>query len=460
MAEGLTKALATHLADLRFEDLPPATVLAAKRVILDGLGVILAASGESADVAPFIATAAGQHAEPGASILGCGLRTAPGAAAFANGAMSHALDFEDAFDLAPVHPNASLLPALFASVQAYGPISGREAIVAVAAGCDLACRVGLSLRRPMEDGGWYPPPILAAFGATAAAARCRQLTPGQIADAFSLLLCQVSCPGEIKHSPDTVIRAVREAFPAQAAITSVELAARGVRGFDAPLEGKAGFFRLYVGGDYDPAALLNDLGRHFWIDRLSYKLWPACRGTHAYIEAAQKVRADHRIRWQDIAGIDLDVGEVQQMLAFPEDRKRAPATAIDAKFSLPFTVATAIVADDVTLDSFRVEQLENPDVLALAQRVRSHSRPDWDRRFATAGALRVHLHNGESFSAEILDPLGSPDRPLSDNQLRAKFINCAARALRPLACTQLHSIADRIMSLEAESDMGSLLDLL
>ena len=184
----------------------------------------------------------------------------PAAAALANGALSHALDYEDAFDAAPVHPNASLIPAVLALAQARAPVSGRELIAAVAVGCDLACRMGLSLRQPLEQGGWYPPPILGAVGAVAGAARLLRLSPRQLLDAWSLLLLQNSCSGEIIHSPDSTIRAVREAFPAQAAVNCVLLAEAGIQGFSAPLEGTAGFFRLFAGGNYSVEELLQRPG--------------------------------------------------------------------------------------------------------------------------------------------------------------------------------------------------------
>jgi 2-methylcitrate dehydratase PrpD len=263
-AAGLSIAIAAHVAEFRVEAMPVSTLHAAKRALLDGIGVMLGASGLSPEIAPFVdyASSAGRGTAP---ILGHGIRTDVAMAAFANGAMAHALDFEDAFDAAPCHPDASLLPAVLAIAESDRPVSGRDLLAAIAIGCDLVCRLGLSLRREMEAGGWYPPPILGAFGAAAAAARLRRLSPEQVRDTLSLTLCQATMPGEIKYSRDTVIRAVREAFPAQAAVQSSALAARGVRGFEAPLEGKAGFFQLYAEGHYDPSVMRDGLGEHFWI---------------------------------------------------------------------------------------------------------------------------------------------------------------------------------------------------
>lgn len=431
LTTGLSDRIAAHVAGYDAIDLPDSTIHAAKRALLDGLGVMLAASGASEDVEPFIAYA--RDGGPGrASILGRGLTTTASLAALANGAMSHALDFEDAFDPAPSHPNAALLPAVLAVLQtADRPVSGRELLAAIALGCDLVCRLGLALRREMEAGGWYPPPILGVFGATAAAARLRRLDARQTLDAFSMVLCQASMPGEIKYSRDTVIRAVREAFPAEAAVRATALAALGVRGFDEPFEGKGGFYRLYADGQFDSARILDRLGAAFWIEQLTFKPWPACRGTHPYIEAAQGLRVAHDIAADSIASIVATGGEVQVMLAEPIERKRSPSVAIDAKFSIPFTVAAALIDDDVTLDSFDAAALVDPARRALAAKVRFEQRSDWGRDRAASGALAITLNDGTTVTQQVEMAAGHFTRPLDDAALTAKFMSCVSRAVHP-----------------------------
>jgi 2-methylcitrate dehydratase PrpD len=236
----LSQSIARQVVESDFATLPPSTVHACKRSIIDGVATLLAGSG-TAESEAFVDVARYMDSNGVATVFGYGERTSPVMAALCNGAMAHALDFGDAFDPVPSHPNASLLPAAFALSQYSAAVSGQEFITAVAVGCDLACRIGLSLRRPLEAGGWYPPPIIGAFGALAASARLLRLTADQVLDAFSLLLLTNGCPGEIKHSVRTVLRGVREAFPAQSALQAVVLASRSVRGFERPFEGVNGF---------------------------------------------------------------------------------------------------------------------------------------------------------------------------------------------------------------------------
>jgi 2-methylcitrate dehydratase PrpD len=455
---GLSLKLARHVVGIEFATLPKSTVHAARRALLDAIGVISAASGLSEEAQPFIRLAMESGGTPEASILGTGLRAPAARAALANGAMSHALDYEDAFDAAPVHPNASLIPAVLALAQASPePLPGGAVIAAIVAGCDVSCRLGLSLRRPLEEGGWYPPPILAAMGAVAGAARLLALTPQQLLDAWSLMLLQNSCSGEIIHSAESTLRAVREAFPAQAAVDCVRLAKAGIRGFSAPFEGRAGFYAMFAGGQYSSTELLRDLGERWFIDELSFKPWPSCRGTHAAIECALQLRSQHGFDVGSIERIIVAGGPVQAMLAEPLARKRAPLTGIDAKFSLPWTIALALVRGAVELESFDAASLADPALRVIANLVEFRLHPQWTRERAASGSLDMQLSGGEMLHHAVDDALGSPARPLHDARLMEKFLACLASASRPLPTAQARTLGHRILALEKEPDVRSLL---
>jgi 2-methylcitrate dehydratase PrpD len=455
VAEAISEAICAHVAGARFDALPPATVAAAKRVLLDATGVMLGASSAS-EVAPFIAYAAGQG-EGTCAILGTGRTASAPLAALANGAMAHALDFEDAFDLAPGHPNASLVPALIALAQMEGGVDGRRFITALAVGGDLACRIGLAAGKALDPGGWYPPPIVAAYGAVAGAANLLGLGPRGVRDALSLMLCQATMPGEIKHSRGTELRAVREAFPAQAAVTSSLLARGGVIGFEEPLEGQGGFFALFARDEHDPSPLLDRVGEQYWIEQLTFKPWPSCRGTHAAIELALAMRAEHGLKPDDIAEVLVGVDGLQRMLIEPLTRKQAPATAIDAKFSLPYCIAMALVRGAVDLDGFGQDRLRGPDILTLAAKVRARlvEHPTWHH--GGGGALEIVLRDGRRLEGEVYNAPGCPDRPLSEAALREKFVACAGRAQRPLTPDAAGRLAEKIGALEDCADVGALI---
>lgn len=449
----LSDDLSAHVAGLTWDRLPASTASAGKLVLLDASGVMLGASGLAEEVRPFLRMAAATGAGP-CTVVGTDLTASAPMAALANGALAHALDFEDAFDRAPGHPNASLVPALVALSQMGAPVDGRRFLTALAVGGDLSCRMGLALRQPMEAGLWYPPPILAAYGATAGAASLLGLDAAQVRDALSITLCQATMPGEIKYSAGTVLRAVREAFPAQAAVQAALLAREGVAGFEQPLEGRAGFFALYAGGKFASEDLTEALGERFWIEHLTYKAWPSCRGTHPFIELALQLREG--IDPAAVVAIEVEHDDVQAMLVEPIARKRAPAVAIDAKFSIPFTVALALARGRVGLDDFDAAALADPVVLALAAKVtcRPQPRDSWQR--GSGGALRIVLADGTSREAAVDNALGCPERPLGEAALVEKFVACASRAARSGDEAAVRELASAILSLETCEDVGAL----
>src|SRR5262245_5353607 len=167
----VSQTLARHVVGLGYDDLPASVVEVAKNSILDAIGVTLAASGVGEASGAFVEIARTGGGEEQASLIGLGCKVSAPMAAFANGSMAHELDFEDTHDAALVHPNAATLPAALAAAEMTGGISGKEFIVAMVAGADLACRLSLAFRSDPEERGWYFHPVLGSYGAAAAAAR-------------------------------------------------------------------------------------------------------------------------------------------------------------------------------------------------------------------------------------------------------------------------------------------------
>ncbi len=451
----ISRQLSQYIFDTDYEDLDLPTINATRKSLLDALGVTLAASGLCDACRSFVGLAAETGGKAQSRILGFRTKTTPALAAFANGAMAHALDFEDAHDRALVHPNAAAIPAALAVAESLETVNGRQFIAALAAACDLVCRLGLAFTKNPIEYGWYPPPILGAFGAAAAAGKLLGLNPAQLCDAFSLTLCQATCSAELRFSPYSDLRAVRDAFAAHAGVVSAQLALRGVRGFEAPFEGRAGLYHLYAAGHYEPSRLTADLGRRFEGADLSFKPWPACRGTHAFIEAALLILAKHPIDPQEIVQVRATISPLNRMLCEPPASKQRPVTAIDAKFSLPFVVATALLKGRVLLDDFLPRDLNDQAVLDLAAKITYEVDDSLELVDATRGALEITTSKGR-FRQQVDIPLGHPDHPISNEALEEKFINCAAKAHLVPAEKGLREMIDRIWALEKIEDMGTL----
>jgi 2-methylcitrate dehydratase PrpD len=444
---GLSDKIAQHLVAARFEQLPPEAVLGAKRALLDALGVSLAASSLGEGCSAFLDLAASDGGAPLSTILGRTQKVPPQQAAFANGALAHAMDFEDTHDASATHPNSANVPAALAIGEALNA-SGKELLLALALGCDFVCRLGLGLEDDPSERGWYTPAILSAYGAAIASASLLHLDHRGMLDTLSLTLCQATCSAEIKRSPQSLIRSIREAFSAQAGVQAALLAQKGITGFDLPLEGKAGFYGLYGNGRFDETTLTQDLGTRFEGAFLSFKPWPTCRGTHVYIDILLRLMREYHVTTDQIDTIEIDVNSLNLMLCTPEQQKQNPLTLIDAKFSLPFTLAFTALYGEPSLDELTPDRLKDPAILSLATHIKHRVKSDWSYQQATRGRLTLHLKDGRSFTLEDQIAPGHPDRPLSQTQLEKKFHSCAAKAALPLTSSQSDQVIKIIGDLE------------
>jgi 2-methylcitrate dehydratase PrpD len=453
---GLSEAIATHCVATSFEALPPIAAHAARRALLDALGVMLGATGLSAEARLYAETSAGL--EPGrCRILGSDRRTGSAGAAFANGALAHVLDFGDCFDAGPAHPHAALVPALMAFADTRPDAALGEVLCALALGGDLACRLSIAASQPYEVRGWYPPPLVNLVSSAAACARFIGLDVDGIVAAMSFAMLSGSFPAALKDDRATPLRGTREAFAARGAVEAASLARTGAHGFADPLGGTGGFFEVFAGG-CRADVLLDQLGERFLATEVSFKRWPACRGTHAYIEAAIALR--ERVDPREIRALTADVGPIQQMLtavlpAWPE-----PIGVTAAKFSIPFTVSVAIIDGHVDLSSFDESHLNDKRVRQLAAKLDTRLVAEWGREHAASGRLAIGLADGTRHEVAVMDAQGSPSRPLSDEALVAKFVTCAGIASTPLSAARAEEFAEAILLGAPEISASSLLDRL
>jgi 2-methylcitrate dehydratase PrpD len=445
--------LAKYVKETIYEDLPQSVVEMTKKSLLDALGVSLAASGLSNESRAFVDLATESGGVKESTILGFKDRVPATMAAFANGSMAHALDFEDAHDKALVHPNAVSVPVALALAEKLGNVNGKKLITSLAIGCDIVCRIGLAFKENPIESGWYIPPILGSFGAVAAAGKMVDLGVDEIIDAFSLNLCQVTCSAELTYSPYSDIRAVRDAFAAKGALLSVLLAEKGIKGFDHPIDGKAGLFNLYSKGNYDRSMLMDALGKRFEGENVSFKPWPTCRGTHTFIEAALQMMSSHSIDTDGIVDICVVVSSFNKMLCEPIEVKTAPKAVIDAKFSIPFSIATALYYKGVGLEHFTPKSLKNENVINLAQKIRYEVDPDLGLKDATRGFLEIKMKNGKIYSKRIDQAYGHPDNPISEDDLIKKFIDCANKAVKKISENDLDKVLKYIKALEEVEDI-------
>jgi 2-methylcitrate dehydratase PrpD len=458
MINSQTRLLARFASTVRADQIKDSALMAAQMSLADALAVMLAASrlGEGCAACVDIARISGTGP---CVVIGHEYRTSAPMAAFANGAMAHAMDFEDTHDHAIAHPHAAAIPAALAICDMRGNVGGDELLAAIAIGADLVCRIAASFEVNPDDFGWHTTPWLGVFGAATAAGRLLNLDTDQMLDAWSLAMSQMASFGELKNSPTSHMRAIRDAFAAKAGVMGALMAQRGLKGYSEPLQGGAGFFAAVSRNHYAPQHLVEDLGERFMGAEVSFKPWPSCRGTHAYIDAGLRLQSRIKIDPAQITRIDVIINSKNRMLCEPRDIKIRPDNAINAKFSIPFTTAIALLHGHVSIASFNHDSLTDASLLELSRKVEYQVDEKISLRDVTRGSLFVHM-GGQIHSEHIVHALGHPDVPLTPESFRTKFDDCVKQIGAQWALTHSEQLWNKLWALRSSSDVRDLTQLL
>ena len=453
----ISNAFADLVADARYEDLSAGAIDAAKKSILDTLGVILAASGVEPRVRAVVNLVQETGGRPESSVLGLGGRVPAAQAAFANGAMAHCLDFDDRTPWG-AHADSSAVPAAFALAERMGGVSGRQMILAIALGQDMFIRLRCNVGWRQD---WNLSPVVGVFSATMAASRILGLSREQTAHALGIASMQSSGTMETIFAVGSDLRGMYAGFTAKGAVTAAMLAERGITGINSLFEGKAGIFNTYFGGQYDREKMLENLGKEFTGATMLYKPWPAVGISHTYIHATLELMKEHRLNASDIEEIRVWVGAFQQRMCHPLEERRAPVTPVDAKFSLPFCVALAASRGRVGISDFTAAALKDPQVLALAGKVVpvEDASFDWTTKSPEA-RVAIVTRGGRTLERLGDNVPGSPEAPLGWDAIAEKFGDCASVAAVPLSADRIRKAQEMARNLEAHDDATALIRVL
>ncbi|MGZ4145253.1 MAG: MmgE/PrpD family protein [Actinomycetota bacterium] len=438
-----SQQLAEFVAGLRFEDLPPSVVDAAKRHILDAIGVSLAASaiGAGAPVVEMTRSWAGARE---ASILGYDFGAPAPWAALANGTLAHALDYDDTHVESVVHPSAFVVPAALAVGEEIGA-SGRDVITAAVAGYEVATRIGAAAPGRFHVRGQHTTGLCGTFGAAAVAGRLWGLSAEEIAHAMGIAGSQSS--GLFAYLSDgSETKRLHAGWAAHGGIVAADLARRGFTGPSTIFEGPHGLFDAFLSGEEpDRARLVRGLGTEWETTRIAIKPYPACHFVHAFMDAG--IQAG--VKWADIEEVVCYITPAAVgIVAEPRAPRLHPATTYAAQFSLPFAVASAIVGGRDALDYFGDDARSDRRVLTLAERV--HHEPDVSLPFPKTygGRLRVNTRGGRTIEIDELVNRGHPDRQLDEDELSAKFLKNARMRLETRAARRALTKLQRIEQIE------------
>lgn len=409
---------AAFAASLNDAPLTPEVIHHAKRAIVDWYAALLPGAVESPPT--LLERALADDLDRGGARLALGRAATVRAAALINGTAAHTVEVDDIYREAIYHPGAPTIAAALALAQARRA-TGLQMIRAVVAGYEVSTRIGAALGRAHYR-HWHNTGTVGTFGAVSAAATLLGLDAGRHAHAL--------CTGatfaaglQQAFRMDSMSKPLHAGHAAEAGVLAALAAEQGVTGSLDVLDGEAGLGRAMSDGpDWQQATAT--LGQDFHITRMTFKNHACCGHTFAPIDGALELRSRMGVHWQDLQAVEVATYAPALAVAGNPD----PRTAAEARFSIPFVVATALIHGSVRLSAFTPERLADADIRALMARIRLAVDPELDVRFPGQRAARVGFATADGRQGKYLQPTrkGDPEQPLSDAELSDKFMELAA----------------------------------
>jgi len=452
---GPTEAIAEFVAHTKAENIPAEVFGRAKRHIVDALGVALASSQGS------IATILGEVIEgsaEGESSLWSGRgKSKPADAAWVNGTLTHALDFDDGgVALTPMHPSAPVLPAVLALAEARN-LSGMDALCAYIVGVEVECKLASLASLEHYRRGWHSTAIIGTLGATSGSANLLRLGSDKISHALGIAS---SMAGGVQANFGSMTKPLHAGQAARNGVVAALLAARGFTANPAALEAEKGLSELFGFGDAITGLRLKDaLGQpfHFLSPGVSLKRFPTCTATHLCLEALLALRSSNRLAPEKIEKVECGLHQLDYgVLLRPQEIR----TAEQARFSLEYAVSAAILDGEISLRHFQEEVIAREETRNLMKKVVIRIPPDLqtlESKRKRYGEVRIYLSDGGVLTHRATQIRGHPPLFLTDEEIEKKFFGCTDMIIgRPRAQELLNTLR-RIETVPTVREIVSLL---
>ena len=446
----IAQDLASRVNAMNYDDFPDEAVHWAKIAIADTIGVALAGAMEDTAKIPERVLGAGQSA--GSSLVwGRSYRTRALDAALINGTASHAFDFDDCSNSLGGHPSAPIVPVALAIGEEIGS-TGREYVEAYIAGFEAENRIARGVHMHHYKKGWHPTATLGIFGAIAACGRLLKLDDAMLATAFAI---GVSEAAGVKANFGTMTKPLHVGLTARNGLFACLMAKEGFTASMEAFEHKQGYLEVFNGaGTYDVSKILDG-----WCAPLDLidpgvmiKQYPCCGSTHMAIDAAITLHDKHNLTLDQIEKIDVQTHENR----LEHTNRPDPLGELAAKFSVHYVVCRGLLDGKVVLGNFENEAYMDKDMRALLPKVSATSHTDDDY----TGTVTVTLKDGSQLTETAWVPFGrGPKNPMSADELKAKFVDCAQRVLPNEAVERLHDTLWDIENLKSVRDITDIMAL-
>jgi 2-methylcitrate dehydratase PrpD len=442
-----TARLAEFVVKTSLRDCPDVAVAQVRRAALDTVGVVLAGSTEP--VARSVrAVARAEGGVPLCTVIGTSLRSSATWAALANGTAGHAHDFDDTNFALMGHPSVPLLAATLAAAEAE-PADGAAVVLAYLIGFEVSAALGCALNPEHYTRGWHATSSIGTLGCAAAAASVLRLDLTQTRHALGLA---ASLASGLKENFGSMAKPFHAGHAARNGTFAALVAREGLTASDSALDGRQGYAAAFSQTPLAPDAF-DALGQHWQVlaSGIAVKPYPSCALTHSAIDALLELRRRHGLGAEAVAEVEVGVNPVVPDVL----RHASPANGLERKFSMQFCAAAALATGRVDLGSFADGPIADPGTRALMGRVRmvvDPTLPDGLNEHAWT-RVTVRLRDGRVLGSPPRGASGHPDQPLTDAQLRDKFLQCAAPVI---GAGEAEGVADQLAHLEDIPDVRAL----
>ncbi len=460
MEKNLEEIIQEHILETNYSRFDESTIQRAKLFICDTISCMIAGS-SAPGCRELVEIFYDWSGKPESTVMVYGHKIPALHAAYANSAMAHALELDDAHDPTVLHTCNTVLSAALATAELMGGASGQQLLTSVIVGVDVMCRLGLGVR---VQRGWNRPSTYGVFGIVAAIAKLMALTETELQNALGIAYTQAS--GNFQSNRDgALVKRMMPANAARAGLMAVAMAKKGISGPRLFLEGQFGLYNLYEHGSVvDRQAILEELGNSFKIMDLSMKKFSSCRGTHAAANSALELAITHDLNPDDIEQINIQVpAHVYGLVVVPYE----PKGQVVAQFNQYYTVAAAIVRKDLFLKEFDEACLRDPVILNLIKKI--HIEPFREVNETSFGELelfpaevQIRTVKGQVFThrTERSTIKGNPDLPMDFNDCLERLRKCANYSARPLEENILLSFLEQMQNLDTLKNVVTIPQLL
>jgi len=453
--DSITRQMARFALGLQYEDIPGDSVREAKRFLFDSVGCALAAvPNEDMQAAHRAILALGGTEE--ATIIGSGHRTNVVNAALMNALLVRALDYNDIYwEQDPSHPSDIIPAALAAGEVAHR--DGQEVLVGILIAYELEMRWCLAATPGIREVGWHHA-TLTQFVSPFVAARMMGLSEDQAVAAAGISGSSHFTLGGVVAGHLTNMKNTADPMATEAGVRAALLAREGYTGPVEVIEGKEGLYEVLKNVEWSTEALLGGLGEEFLITECGYKAFPTEALTHQPITAALNICRAHSIAAEDVAELLVrTTTRGADILSDPSKYK--PTTKETADHSLPYCIAAAVADDNVLPSSFEEGKLRDPRIWALLPKIKVVADAEIDALFpgVKRAIVRITTKDGTVHEEQVDHAKGSPENPMSDDEVVAKFEANATAVLSP---ERRARVIEATWALEDCADIGEYLRLL